>query len=65
VSRFFSKSLPAVSKRLMGLQEEGSVRSFPGFSVETTQACFHADGKYCMRRTTFKHTREEGYRALR
>jgi hypothetical protein len=50
-SRIFSKSLPTVSSRLMGLWEEGSVGSFPGFSMDTTRACFHADGKYCLRRT--------------
>jgi hypothetical protein len=27
------------------------VGSFPGFSMDTTQACFHADGKYCLRKT--------------
>jgi hypothetical protein len=51
-SGIFSKSLPTVSSRLMDLQEEGSVGSFPGFSMDTTRACFHADGKYCLRRTS-------------
>jgi hypothetical protein len=27
------------------------VESVPGFSVVTTRACFHAGGKYCLRRT--------------
>jgi hypothetical protein len=50
-SRIFSKSLPRVSSRLTSLQEDGSVGSFPGFSMDTTRSCFHADGKYCLRRT--------------
>jgi hypothetical protein len=25
--------------------------SFTGFRMETTPACFHAGGKYCLRRT--------------
>jgi hypothetical protein len=28
------------------------VKSFPVFRIETTRACFHAGGKYCLRRTT-------------
>jgi hypothetical protein len=27
------------------------VGSFPGCSMDTTRACFHDDGKYCLRRT--------------
>jgi hypothetical protein len=34
-----------------GFLEEGNVRSFLGFSMDTTRACFHAYGKYCLRRT--------------
>jgi hypothetical protein len=27
------------------------VGSFPGFGMDTIRACFHADGKYYLRRT--------------
>jgi hypothetical protein len=64
VSTIVSKSFPTVSRRPMGLQEEGSVGSFSGFSMDTTRACFHACGKYCLPRTALKHFREKGYRAL-
>jgi hypothetical protein len=43
--------LPTVSSKLLDLLEEGWVGSFSGFSMDTTRACFHADGKYCLRMT--------------
>jgi hypothetical protein len=42
---------PRESNRLMGVQDEGKVVAFPGFSKDTTQAYSHAGGKDCLRRT--------------
>jgi len=44
-NRIFSNSLPIVPKRLMDRYDEGSAGSFPGLSIEVTQACFHTVGK--------------------
>jgi hypothetical protein len=38
----------------MGQNNEGSVGSFPGFSMDTTWACFHAGVKCCLRKTALK-----------
>jgi hypothetical protein len=35
--------------------EHHSVRSFPGFRMDITRACFHAGGKYCLRRTALNN----------
>lgn len=51
VSRVITKNLPAVSNRLTCMQDEGSVGSSLCFRVDTTRACFHAGGKYFLRRT--------------
>ena len=43
--RIYSNSLPIMSKRLMGRQDDDKAGSFPGLSIEITRACFHTDGK--------------------
>lgn len=54
VSRIFSKSLQIVSSRLTDVREDGSIRCFHGFCMDTTWACFHAGRKYCLRRTALE-----------
>ena len=44
VEGLFSMSLPRVSRRLMGLQDDGNVGSLPDFSMEILQACYHTEG---------------------
>jgi hypothetical protein len=42
------------------VQKQGCMGSLPGFSMETTRTCFHAVGKYCLRRTAL-NTRGKCY----
>ena len=53
-----------MSKRLMGRLEEGSDGSFPGLRREITRACFHAWGKWWVRRTALKIWARKEIRSL-
>jgi hypothetical protein len=49
-NRIFSNNLPIVSRRLMCRFDDGRAGWFPGLSIEITRACFHAVGKWWVRR---------------
>jgi hypothetical protein len=55
--------LPTLSSILTGLYKEGCLVSFTGLGMDITRACFHAGGKYCLRRTALNSSLL-GYRAL-
>jgi hypothetical protein len=45
------KCLTTVSRKSIGLYEDGSLGSFLGFSMGTTTACFQPGCQYCVHRT--------------
>jgi hypothetical protein len=56
VERIFSKTFPAMFRRIMGRHERGLVGSFPGLGIMTVVACFQARGKWWARMQLLKIT---------
>jgi hypothetical protein len=48
-TRIFFNNLTTAFSRRLGQKEEGIVRSFPGFSMDTARPCIQTGGKYCLR----------------